>query len=339
MHRHATPPSRSASLLLAAALLAAASACGAEALWLNGSTATTGTSVDPDGALALVITDGGLAAVPAGGTRPVWTVAGAVAAPDGSAAAVHTAGELVHLDLRTGGRAGAAALPGTARVAAVAPGGHRVALAESDGHGGTTVTVWADGSSSTATFEGDLDPEAFTLDGHRLVAARSYGDHYRIVVLDLVGGQQYPSPSIDKLAPPEDMYGNVIQAVLTPDGRRLATLYRDPRHADHTAFVHLLDLESSTTVCIDLPAPFGTGGPATDTIAADGDTIEVEHDDGGGRRHRATFDTRRLLTDAPQRHEHAEVSEGDGRLGLPPGLAAVPGFRRLVAVVRPARRA
>lgn len=302
--------------------------------------------------IALVVTDGGLAGVPVGTSTPRWVVPGAVAAPDGSAVftvrpmhlgeerSESSGYEVQRVDRRTGtvtpvGRP-VAGPPGV-RVAAVAPGGTGVALV-AWGKGDTTMVVDFDPVTASAraeqTFEGEVEPEAYSLDGTMLFAARIYEDRYHVHVLDMATGEQYPTSGRDKLKPPEDMDGSVVQAVLSPDGTQLATLYRDTTSPDHTGFVHLLALDGGTTVCIDLHAPFGTGVRGTDAIAwrEDG-TVAVGHrPDGDGARVTATFDPAAIWAGPILDHYHAEVEAGGEVPVVPDGVAATPGFRRYVAL-------
>jgi hypothetical protein len=130
------------------------------------------------------------------------------------------------------------------------------------------------------------------------------------------------------------MYGNVVQAVLSPDRKQLATLYRDDRSPDHTGFVHLLSLESGQTVCIDLHAPFGTGAAGTDAIEwrTDG-IVAVGHtavDPAESRT--ATFDPDAIWSGEPQPHYHADMAADPDPPALPPGISDVAGFRRFVAL-------
>jgi hypothetical protein len=310
-------------------------------------------------------------------------VAGAVAAPDGSAifaingatsgdapdpaGAVDPAIEanaLIRVDPRTGRRLGATGEHGDGwwhvkhpgRVAAVAPGGERVVLVASEvggapirigGQPATRVMIWdttARALAAVADFGGVLEPEAISTDGSRVFAARSFGDHYQITTLFLPSGDQQaigpaksaPTSGRDEDQPPEDMYGDVVQAVLTPDRRALATLYRDERSDAHTAFVHLLDLEQGVTVCIDLTAPFGTGAAGTDAIRANPDgTIEVGHRDSGATGGvTASFDPAAILAGPVQQHYHADVRSDPNPPAVPDGVAATPGFERFVALAQ-----
>ena len=155
-----------------------------------------------------------------------------------------------------------------------------------------------------------------------------------MTTLDLGAGEQWPTSGYDKSEPPEDMYGYVVQSVLTADRQRLATLYRDPHSDDHTAFVHLLDLQSGVTVCIDLTAPFGTGAPGTDAIRSNPDgTLEVGHHELGTTQGAVRLhDPDAILTAEPQRHYHAAAGPDPDPAAVPDGIAATPGFVRFVAL-------
>jgi hypothetical protein len=310
-----------------------------------------------DDRLAIVFTDDGLAAVPVGSSVPSWVVRGAVAAPDGSAAfnlRPHTSGsEVTRVDLRTGAEEPVGTLPdgpvdrtvkGSTglRVVAVEPGGGEVVLAAGDG--ASTVVLGFDPAGGTVryrrSFEGRLEPEALSVDRQRLFAARYYGDRvngfrYHVHVLELADGVQYPTVGRDKTAPPEDMYGSVVQAALSPDGTQLATLYEDLGSTDHTAFVHLLDLEAGQTVCIDLHAPFGAGAPGSEAIEwRDDGTVEVGYRATKAERSvSATFDPEAIWSGEIQQHYHADARPDPAPPTLPDGVAATPGFRRFIATV------
>lgn len=305
--------------------------------------AAAATTTDAD--VALVVTEDGLAAVPVGTSEPIWVDEHAVAAPDGSAvySLSETPGdpagfEVSSVDPATGDRTSVGRhSPGPAgiRIAAVEPGGEQVVLIAPDGDATTVLTfVAADGGfAAKQRFEGRLEPEALSVDRTRVFAARIYADRYHVHVLDLTTAEQYPTFGPDKSLPPEDMYGDVVQAVLAPDSTQLATLYRDDRGDGHTAFVHLLSLNTGQTVCIDLYEPFGTGGVAADAIEwrADG-TVAVGHT--GDRRVVATFDPAAIWGGDPQPHYHAETVDDPAPPALPDGVADVPGFRRFVAISR-----
>lgn len=316
---------------------------------------TTAAPPDPDAPIALVVTDDGLAGVPVGSSTPVWTAAGAVAAPDGSAvyavrpveAGAPGAGpgfEVVAIDPRTGSeRPVGRHVPGPKgiRVAAVEPGGDQlilVAPAEGDATLVLTFDPARSGGGVKQVFEGVVEPEAFSVDRALVFAARIYSDRYHVHVLDLAAGTQTPTLGPDKSLPPEDMYGDVVQAVLSPDRSQLATLYRDDRSADHTAFVHLLSLQTGLTVCIDLHAPFGTGPAGSDAIEwrADG-TVVVGNTPGAGAASTdlamsASFDPSAIWDGEPQAHYHADAVADPDPPAVPEAVSATEGFRRFVAI-------
>jgi hypothetical protein len=206
-----------------------------------------------------------------------------------------------------------------------------------DGPGDSTVILTFDPERGVPLeqqqFEGVLEPEALSLDGQSLFAARIYGDRYHVHVLRLATGEQHPTIGPDKTRPPEDMYGSVVQAALSPDGRQLATLYRDDSTPDHTAFVHLLSLENGATVCIDLHAPFGTAAPGADAIAwrEDG-SVAIGHRPASGAPAVATFSPAAIWAQDAEPHYHASVAAEAAPPRVPEGVAATPGFRRFVAL-------
>ena len=295
--------------------------------------------------IALVATGTGTAGVRVGTSTPLWTVDGAVAAPDGSA--VFVIGEpqpgggdridVMRVNPRTGARTvvGHVEAPLGVRVSAVEPGGRRVALASTNPTSTTIVNFDAEAGRvlSTRSFDGWLEPEAFSLDGTRLFATRDYGDYYNVHVLELETGAQFPTLGPDKTKPPEDMYGQVVQAALSPDGTRLATLYRDSTKPGRTAFVHLLFLESGATFCIDLHSPFGASDLAGDAIEWRDGRIAVGHGAPDGDAVSVTIDPEAVVQSPPQQHYMAEASSDPSPPALPAGVADTPGFERFLALV------
>jgi hypothetical protein len=300
---------------------------------------------NPGERVALVVTTAGLAGVPVGTSSPRWVVPGAVAAPDGSAVFVLDGPrgqtgdqfDVVRIDPSTGAKVivGSLSAPETTRVSAVEPGGKRVVLA--DRGGASTSVIDVDGfegvTLSRQSFEGRVEPEAFSLDHTRLFAARIYEDRYHVHVLELATGQQYPTIGPDKTRQPEDMYGSIVQAALSPDRTQLATLYRDAVKPSHTAFVHLLNLDNGLTVCIDLHAPFGTGSVSADAILwRDDGVIAVGHRDADpARSMTATFDPKGIWLNGGEPHYHADARPDPSPPGLPEGVAGAPGFVRFVS--------
>jgi hypothetical protein len=226
--------------------------------------------------------DKGIGSVAAGSATPLWHEPDAVAALDGSAVFTVShdpskdSDRLERLDLRRGDVVTSWPMhtPGLA-VNAVAPSGRWVALTDRQpGYGSqartsTTLVVYdtrAGAEVKRINLAGDVQPEAFSIDG-ALVFALSYAaDHYRVQTIQLLTGERYDTTDRDKTLPREDMHGHAVHGVLSGDHKLLATLYRNPAGAKEPAFVHVIDLEHTWSYCADLPAPFGTGPAGTDVI-------------------------------------------------------------------------
>lgn len=175
---------------------------------------------------------------------------------------------------------------GMVSISAVSPGGRWVALTDhTAAYGGaeqrsfTQLTVF-DAKAGAATrhlaLSGDVQPEAFSVDGTLVFALDHRGDHYRVQTIVLETGRRVDTSNRDKTIEREDMHGTTVRGVLNADRTVLATLYRDPGNADDPAFVHILDLVHGWAYCADLPAPFGTGSPGSDRIElTPADTVVV----------------------------------------------------------------
>jgi hypothetical protein len=101
-----------------------------------------------------------------------------------------------------------------------------------------------------------------------------------------------------------------------------------------TAFVHLLFLDSGSTFCIDLHAPFGTAGPGTDAIEWRDGLIVVGHrSPDGDAPIAATIDPQAVLVAPPQQHYPAKAQVDATAPSLPVGVGVISGFERFVAVV------
>lgn len=327
-------------------LLALATGCGTEPHEVAAAAPDGDAAQGAADAIALVQTEPGLAGVPVGSSEPAWVRPGAVAAPDGSAVfdlelAQDDGGSalLVAVDPFTGvAREGGVQLDARdgLAVGAVEPGGERVALIAPDAIG--TLVLDVDIVHSTVVhstaFEGTVVPEAYSVDRSLLFAERSFGDLYHVHALELATGEQWATLGRDKSKPPEDMYGSIEQAVLSPDRTQLATLYRDTETPGHTAFVHLLSLSNGTTVCIDLHEPFGTGAPGTDAIEwRTGGVVVAGHSPAAPAQSVvATFEPAQIWEGTVQEHYHAEVHAELAPPSVPDGVVDAPGFRRFVAV-------
>lgn len=324
---------RSHRLLVAFPLLVAA-ACG--------SARGTTTRVEHPGAsrpgeVALLATETGLTAVDAGTTRLRWHREGAVAALDGSAVFARGSGTLVRLDPRTGDEVGSWPIDAALNPAVVAPDGRWVALTDrrpdyvADPAATHTRLVVVDGASGAPRerldLVGDVEPEAFTVDGQGLIVLDHRGSIYRVQRLELSTGERYDTIDEDK-NPVGDMTGQRVRGVLSSDRSLLATLYRNPANADEPAFVHVLDL-NGWTFCVDLPAPFGTGPDGNERIERTPDdaiVVTSEHP-----AVRARFDLAELRERGSKQVQVAVTPFAGPRADA--AYLSIAGYRALIAVL------
>lgn len=309
------------------------------------SSADTPTSVvhvvnpEVSGPLQLAAFADGVGAVATGRTDPVWHEPGAVAALDGSVVfSIRTdvgngAPRLVRLDPHTGDERDAWAVPAGLTIAAVAPAGTWIALTDrrpgygAQGFAHTTLAVFdteAGEVSHLLNLTGDVQPEAFSTDGSRVFALQYFRGHYRVRTIAVDGTLVEDTFDRDK-TPAEDMHGHPIHGVLSADHTLLATLYRDPSSDDDPAFVHVLDLSSHWSFCVDLPAPFGTGPLDSDAIQLmPNDVVEVA----------ATQANRVAAVDIDAVHNPltpVPVTYRDGTITPPPAeFTAIPGFEYVI---------
>ena len=105
------------------------------------------------------------------------------------------------------------------------------------------------------TLEGDFSFDALSPDGETMYLIR-YSDprdptQYEVRAYDLERGRLLPEPIVDPNESAEEMAGFPQTRAVGPGGRWAYTLYaRAERH--HPPFVHALDTERGTAVCIDL---------------------------------------------------------------------------------------
>lgn len=221
-----------------------------------------------------------------------------VAAPDRTAIAQVLGRQVSVVDPATGEPRWSHPVAEGRRVRVVAPGGRLVALVDgtlitpSQGRAQTTVTIVDSERARDLILEGNLDPEAFTLDGKTMVAVEYLPalnpDHYSVRLVNLATGDIRPVPDqpghFPNNKPRPRMRGYARTQVTGPGGRFLYTYYSssEPINEDHEryfAFVHVLDLELGEAYCIDLAPPFGTGpdgssAPAL-TVTPDGGRLLV----------------------------------------------------------------
>jgi DNA-binding beta-propeller fold protein YncE len=265
------------------------------------------------GELLAVSVGDGLTVVESGTGRRVVTPAATLATADGrrlvSAVAESGAARVVTRDAHTGAVVTQTTVQGAGRLAAVAPDAGLVALVDGDPAGRLETTIVVAGPAGERhrlKLPGFVQPEAFSSTGTSLfvldMLPPEHPDSYRVRVLDLAAGQltalNLPNAQagVKVLVPPgaeEQMRGEGRQAVFDGKRQRLFTLYshqpdhthvRDLLHPetgardgkpDVHAFVHTLSVADAWAVCVDLPAPFGTGPVEGLTIAQRGEEVWV----------------------------------------------------------------
>ena len=235
-----------------------------------------------DAGLDLVAADGELiASVPGGVASPDYDVLVSTQERDGST--------LVRRLDTLGTELSRAAVPGNVIARVVSGDGALVALTEPGAPGSTTYAptprsstridiVDAEGATTRFDLDGNFEPEAFSTDGEQLflleyIPAQA-PTRYRVRRLRLDTGRVVPIGRL-KTGAPNQMQGTGRAQVYSPWGDELYTLYTQqdaPGHHDtafegNHAFVHLLNLESSWTHCIDLPHSFGHGTATASALA------------------------------------------------------------------------
>jgi WD40 repeat protein len=127
------------------------------------------------------------------------------------------------------------------------------------------------------TQAGTIEPEAIAPDGSVVYVLDHRPTYYRVRSLVVAGGELYDTIGRDKSEPAEDMHGEPVRAVASPDGSLLSTLYRLPSPtAGATPFVHVLDLAHGWSYCADLPP----GDYDRIATSPDGRTLVVGATDG-----------------------------------------------------------
>jgi hypothetical protein len=108
------------------------------------------------------------------------------------------------------------------------------------------------------TLRGDFSFDAISADGSTLyfIQYTSATDptHYAVRAFDVASGTLDPEAIVDKTEPDEDMRGNPITRVTSPNGRWAYTLYDG---GGGKPFVHALDTVGRQAHCIDLDALAG----------------------------------------------------------------------------------
>ena len=268
---------RSYRTLASAFVLVVAAACGGAADATPGARRARPIAVDTNApSIVLVQTTTGITAVSASTDAVVWSARTATAAPDGSAVfSIGETGRLTDVDPYTGATMHSWPIPQGVAPVVVSPAGTVVALTDRPtGYDSealprlTTRLVVVGGISGAIshdlTVNGDVEPEAFSLDHRSLFVLDHRGDHYRVQTLDLASGERSDLSDRDK-NPAEDMRGRAVHGVLSSDRQQLATLYINPDNPAEPAFVHVLNL-NGWSYCIELPDEFAQGPARSQSI-------------------------------------------------------------------------
>jgi hypothetical protein len=250
------------------------------------------------GEFLLVTTNDGIGVVDASTGELRLDLVGAVAAPDWSelyrAQSDGTETTIEWIDAASGSVASATTIRGDLRIHVVSPDG-RIALMPATPEAAwvpRTVTplVILDVSSGEVqrfSLPGNLEPEAFSTDESQLFMLRyqpaTAPTSYRVTSLTLrsgrVGAVFGPSKGAKVV---ENMTATRVHQAMSPSEDVLFTLYTnqppeflegvatvDAEHA--LAFIHTLNLEYGTAVCIGLPKSFGTVSTQASALAASPD--------------------------------------------------------------------
>ncbi|WP_028060358.1 YncE family protein [Candidatus Solirubrobacter pratensis] len=123
------------------------------------------------------------------------------------------------------------------------------------------------------TLRGMIAVDAISPDGRRLYLV-DYKDgnlaRYDVRAYDLVRGRLESKPVIDPREPQEKLQGVPVTRVQSGDGRWAYTLY-----SGEEPFIHALDTEGRTAVCIDMPKTIGADAGSIKLGLAAG-TLTVE---------------------------------------------------------------
>lgn len=156
---------------------------------------------------------------------------------------------------------------------------------------------------------GNYEPEAFSVDESSLFVIEYLPplapDRYRVRQVDLATGKVSGVLSADGDLQ-ESMRGTARIQAMSPDGRRLYTLYSlaDDDSTLGGAFIHVLALDEKWAHCIDLPTPVGSGNDPLVTLTVSPDSSQLYVSD--ARRGRlAKIDTASLRVNKVGRFQAA----------------------------------
>ena len=97
---------------------------------------------------------------------------------------------------------------------------------------------------------------------------------YAVRVYDVALRTLRPDPIADKRELETVMSGYPMARVTSPSGTWVFTLYRSAEHP----FVHALNVDDASAICLDLPRTARPGGNWKLTLTADGGTLHAVHD-------------------------------------------------------------
>jgi hypothetical protein len=249
----------------------------------------------------VVLADSRHGLVVLGGARPATHGVRAAASADGRFVYAVNGPDLVRFDPADGVSTRSVTLGGGWLPRVISGEGRACALSRTAaatrpaGRARSPLLVTAGGRQREYDLPGVLEPDAFTSDDAGLFVLdwlpATAPDHYRVRLLDLTTGEVGPLLTRAKTPVPpgaqEQMRGEGRQAVPSPNGQMLYTLYTHQPGHRHTrdliagrpgsahAFVHVLHLTERWAYCLDLPHPFGEGPAAGHAIAVNPDGSEL----------------------------------------------------------------
>jgi len=189
-----------------------------------------------------------------------------VASADGrwfyAAAARAGATRLRRFDVPSGRAVHAFSLRGRWALAGVSPSGRWLALSRQGGRPLRTTVAVVDAVNGRPahrlTLRGDFEVETVSTDGKRLFLVehlRSAGSPRYLVRLFDLSRERLRVRPLRAAGDDRVMAGYAWSGIASPDGRWLLTLYLNTLRS--RAFVHALDLNRSSPLCIDLPSGRG----------------------------------------------------------------------------------